>query len=672
MKSVKVKQMLAAGISAVMLATCITGCTKGTADGEVSPSVASGEKYQAVLPTGVEDSEIYVAPISGIDESFIRGMDISSLLVEEASGVKYYDENGQEQDLFKILADNGVNYIRVRVWNNPYDTDGNGYGGGNCDASTAATLGARAAVYNMKTNVDFHYSDFWADPGKQMCPKAWKDMAIDEKQQAIYDYTVESLSKILDAGTDVGMVQIGNEINNGMAGETSEENMMLLLKKASEAVRQVSATYGKDIKIAVHFTNVDNKSNMLQKALWLSNEELDYDIFGISYYPFWHGGLKNMKDTLATIKGQYKKDVMVLETSFPYTGEDGDCFGNSVSADDITGDYICSAQSQANSVWDVMSKMAEIGGLGVFYWEGAWIPVGNSYESNKEIWNQYGSGWASIYSTDYDPEDAGKYYGGCSWDNQAFFDFEGNVLPSLGVFKYIYYGTNTPEKLEFFNELTVEVTQGQEIEMPEGVYGVYNNRELSRIVPTTWNADELEAIDTTIGGEYTVCGVTEDGYDVKANIIVKYANLLENVGFEDGMSPWVTGYDMSVNPTDIQTKASDAYAGEKAMHFWNASEEQVFWVEQTIVAEADGTYNAFAYIQGGDVGNDCVVRFYIKVNGEEMASDDSSKLTGWKKWNTPKVSGVAANAGDEITVGMYVSCAAGGWGTMDEFCLYKD
>lgn len=671
MKSTKLKQLLASVVAMTLLATGITGCTKGTEDGNAVGDT-NVEVYQAALPTEVQDSEIYVAPINGIDENFIRGMDISSLLVEEASGVKYFDEAGQEQDLFKILADNGVNYIRVRVWNNPYDEAGNGYGGGNCDASTAATLGSRAAAYGMKLNVDFHYSDFWADPSKQMCPKAWADMNIDEKQQAIYDYTVESLNMISDAGADIGMVQIGNEINHGMAGETTEDNIILLLKKASEAVRKISAERGNDIKIAVHFTNVDDKSSMLRKALWLSNEELDYDIFGISYYSYWHGGLKNMKDTLATIKGQYKKDVMVLETSFPYTGEDGDCFGNSVSEDDIVGEYICSAQSQANAVWDVMSKMAEIGGLGVFYWEGAWIPVGNSYDTNQEIWNKFGSGWASSYSTDYDPNDAGKYYGGCSWDNQAFFDFDGKVLPSLGVFKYIYCGTNTPEKLEFFKSCSVEVTQGQDIVMPEGVYGVYNNRELSREVPTVWKAEELEAIDTSMGGEYQVHGITEDGYEVIANILVTYANLLDDQGFENGSAAWQVGFDCAVNPTDIQNKASDAYAGEKAMHFWNADEEQVFWVEQTITATEDGTYNAFAYIQGGDAGSDHEVRFYIKVNGEEAASDDTAKLTGWKQWSRPEVNGVEAAAGDEITVGMYVSCAAGGWGTMDEFCLYKD
>ena len=166
--------------------------------------------YSPKLPTGSEEADIFVAPVEGLSEDFIKGMDISSVIAEEESGVVYYDENGKEEDLFKILADSGVNYIRVRVWNDPYDEDGNGYGGGNNDVEKAATIGKRAAKYGMKLLVDFHYSDFWADPAKQQCPKAWRKKDIDEKSQLLYDFTVESLNAIMKAGADVGMVQIVN------------------------------------------------------------------------------------------------------------------------------------------------------------------------------------------------------------------------------------------------------------------------------------------------------------------------------------------------------------------------------------------------------------------------------------------------------------------------------
>ena len=152
-----------------------------------------------------EESSLYVKKIENLPEDFIFGMDASCVIALEESGVKYYNFDGEEEDVFKILADNGVNYIRVRIWNDPYDKDGNGYGGGNCDIDKAVLIGQRATKYGMKLLVNFHYSDFWADPGKQMVPKAWQGMEIEEKTEAVYQYTKECLQKLKDAGVDVGM-----------------------------------------------------------------------------------------------------------------------------------------------------------------------------------------------------------------------------------------------------------------------------------------------------------------------------------------------------------------------------------------------------------------------------------------------------------------------------------
>ena len=122
--------------------------------------------------------------VDGLTDDFILGMDISSLLAEEASGVKYYGFDGKETDLLELLASVGVNTVRVRVWNDPFDKDGKGYGGGNCTVDTALEIGQRAVKYGIGLLVDFHYSDFWADPGKQMAPKAWKDIDVEAKAEA--------------------------------------------------------------------------------------------------------------------------------------------------------------------------------------------------------------------------------------------------------------------------------------------------------------------------------------------------------------------------------------------------------------------------------------------------------------------------------------------------------
>jgi arabinogalactan endo-1,4-beta-galactosidase len=356
--------------------------------------------------------------------------------------VTYYNFDGEEQDVFQTFADAGVNYIRLRVWNDPYDENGNGYGGGNNDLATAIALGKRATQYGMKVCIDFHYSDFWADPKRQHAPKAWADMTVEEKSDALYQFTAESLTELLDAGVDVGMVQIGNEINYGMAGETDSDNVITLLKSGSSAVRAISENYGQDIQVVVHYTRITEPAKLYALVEKLENSALDYDILGLSYYPFWDGSLANMQTVVSKIKADYGKDVVIAETSYCYTSEDGDGYGNSfVGTTDLVDGYPATVQGQTSMIRDVVAAANEAGASGVFYWEGAWIPVGEATVDNSSLWETYGSGWASSYAADYDPEDAGLYYGGCSWDNQAFFDFSGHPLASINVWKYLKYGT---------------------------------------------------------------------------------------------------------------------------------------------------------------------------------------------------------------------------------------
>ncbi len=389
----------------------------------------------------IEDT-ITVKAVENLPEDFYLGMDASSVLVEENSGVKYKDFDGNEADPFKTMAEAGVNYIRLRVWNDPYDEDGNGYGGGNNDLQTAIILGKRASDNGMKVCIDFHYSDFWADPKRQLTPKAWEGMDINEKSDALYEFTVDSLKQLLDAGVDVGMVQIGNEINYGISGENIANNIIKLLSSGSRAVREISESYSKDIKIVVHYTNIDNAQEVDQKANMLELGHVDYDILGLSYYPFWNGGFENIQKVTSHIMSEYGKEVIIAETSYCYTTRDGDGSGNSISGKgDIVDGYPASVQGQADMLRDVIDAANTAGAKGVFYWEGTWIPVGPPSADNSAIWEKYGSGWASSYAKDYDPDDAGKYYGGCSWDNQALFDFDGNPLESLKVFQYVRTGS---------------------------------------------------------------------------------------------------------------------------------------------------------------------------------------------------------------------------------------
>ncbi len=677
MKRKKMKRLLALLLAFVLMLGCFGGCGESSSSSQSEEDVTAEDDAEetaegititytaASMNDEAVESSIYVEPIEGISDDFIRGIDISTVLAEEASGVVYYNADGEEEDLFKILADAGYNYIRVRVWNDPYDSNGNGYGGGNCDVANAAEIGARAAQYGMKLLVDFHYSDFWADPSKYAAPKVWKHYTYANKVQAMYDFTLESLQTIAEAGADIGMVQIGNEINTGLAGETDAERICELLSQASAAVR----AFDSSVKIAVHYTNVDDASNIYSKAAMLEEYNVDYDIFGVSYYAYWHGTMANLTEVLSTITAQYGKETCILETSYAYTLEEGDDFSNSVSETDLLDGYTASVQSQASCIRDICAAAVAAGSLGVFYWEGAWVPVGDTYDDNFELWETYGSGWASSYSAKYDPDDAGVYYGGCAWENQALFDFSGKALASLYVFQYLKAGTICEAAIDFLESSSVKCNVGEELVMPETVAAIFNNRDLSTDVAVTWDADQVAAIDTDIMANYVVDGVLEDGTEVTCEVVVAKLNYVSNESFEEkNVTMWSVSYEGD-NPTDVQTKSSDAYTGENAFHFWR-SDAFSFSIEQEVSGLSEGYYTLNAQIQGGNVGSSAEIYLYAIVNGEMICSELVT-LNGWVNWQTPEITDIELSGSDTITIGMYVSSGAGGWGTIDDFYLYK-
>jgi arabinogalactan endo-1,4-beta-galactosidase len=176
---------------------------------------------------------------------------------------------------------------------------------------------------------------------------------------------------------------------------------------------------------------------------------VDYDVFASSYYPFWHGTLENLANVLSDIAETYGKKVMVAETSYAFTAEDSDFFGNTIGdGSSIVKGYPFTQQGQANLVRDVIDAVANqtTNGIGVIYWEGTWISAGGeSYEENKTLWEKYGSGWASSYAAEYDPVDAGKWYGGCAVDNQAFFTADGHATEALKVFALVRTGNDPKE-----------------------------------------------------------------------------------------------------------------------------------------------------------------------------------------------------------------------------------
>ena len=407
----------------------------------------SSFSYMNTASAAVQYKDVTFSGLTVNGGEAIAGVDISSVISLEKSGVVFKDKDGNPQDIFLTLKDAGVNYIRVRVWNKPETNSGVTYGGGDNDIDTAVAIAERCSKYGLKLLVDFHYSDFWADPGKQKAPKEWANYSVDQKCSAINSFTSDSLKKLKATGVEIGMVQVGNETTTGLCGETDWKNICALMNAGSKAVRQ----FDKNILVAVHFTNPEKSGNYEWLAGNLKTYGVDYDVFASSYYPYWHGTPQNLTNVLGNIARKYNKYVMVAETSWANTFEDSDNFANTIGDESSLGNYVSypvSVQGQTDALTNVFDAVAKIGpkGIGAFYWEPAWITVGDNYEHNLSLWERDGSGWATKASGEYD-EDGGKWFGGSSVDNQALFSQDGRPLDSLYVYSHIKSDKNTqPEE----------------------------------------------------------------------------------------------------------------------------------------------------------------------------------------------------------------------------------
>lgn len=662
MKNGKIMRIFSILLILTVIISLFAGCKKDE------------EKIQYIPTNKIEGSGLYVKKVDNLSEDFIMGMDASCVPALEASGVKYYNFDGQEQDVFQTLAESGVNYIRVRIWNDPHDANGNGYGGGNCDINTAVEIGKRATKYGMKLLVNFHYSDFWADPGKQMVPKAWAGMDIEEKTQALYDYTKQSLELLKSENIDVGMVQIGNETNASFCGENKWTNIHPLMNAGSKAVREIFP----DALIAIHFANPEKAENYTSYANNLQYYCVDYDVFASSYYPYWHGTLENLSNVLSGINQKYGKKVMVMETSYAYTAEDSDFSGNTISdGGTIVKDYPFTVQGQANCVRNVIETVAKIpGGIGVCYWEGTWITVGHdSWEENSAKWEQFGSGWASSYAAGYDPNDAGKYYGGCAVDNQAVFDPYGKPLESLRVFNLCRYGNETPILADALEDVTLSFDVNKPIILPQQVNAIMTDDSKSP-VDVRWNVsqEELAAMSSGGVGKYEIVG-SADGKTVKAYIAVVEYNYLTNAGFEDGnTNGWIITEHGKASELFVENKLTDSLSGTWHMHFWSPNVDSVaFNLEQQVFGLSSGLYKFSMSIMGGDAGVTDIY-IYVKINGE-IVKTAPLEITTYGNWDTALIDGVEYAEGDTITVGIYVQCqgtGSGAWGKIDDAMLNSD
>jgi len=365
---------------------------------------------------------------------WIKGADVSSLLeVERCGGV--FQDGGQPLDALEILKRYGINWVRLRLWNDPCDEAGNHYGGGDCDLSAVLALAARAKRAGMKWLLDVQYSDFWTDPGCQPLPKSWKGLDEQGLESAVYRYTRDVMCACRAAGVAPDMVQVGNELTSGLLwptgklwleGQPQWGNAVRYLSAGVRAVREEAPG-------AMVMIHLDNGGKNLMYREWFDHYfglGGDCDVIGLSFYPCWHGRMSDLAANMNDLSLRYHKDMVVVEagTAFTsasyaaYEGLDESCRRGPTAGESMADqlEYPMTVEGQIayiRDLADVIRKVPEHRGKGFFWWEPAWIPVP-------------GSGWAKEPGWSYAGKPGPE---GNEWANQTLFDFEGNALPTLAA-----------------------------------------------------------------------------------------------------------------------------------------------------------------------------------------------------------------------------------------------
>lgn len=604
-------------------------------------------------PHRPRDYGVTINPIAGLPEDFIKGADVSMLAQIEASGGAFHDEDGAREDCLEILRDHGVNWVRLRLWNDPviahdFDTDGRTItagqspGGVNDEARDLA-LALRAKALGMKVLLDFHYSDWWADPGKQWLPQAWERYTtLDEVKGALHDFTQGVIGRMVAAGAAPDMVQLGNEVRTGMmwgwgALDAGHDDFAALLSAASRAVRAVDPS----IPIMIHLDK--GASNGVYRSMFtaLLDRGVDFDVIGLSYYPYWHGSMEDLRYNLDDISAYYHKPVVIAETAWPWTTEDADDEGNSYSgASAHRYGYLPTVQGQATFVRDLMELVAAVPdrmGLGVFYWEPDWIPV-------------EGAGWY----TD----------GGDGWDNQTMFDHAGKALPSLNVFRAV--SEDRPEvaaaPVAVVPLDAITTTAGTAPTLPAGVLVAYSDDSVLE-QHVIWDDVDGSAWDTA--GTVEVTGaVTGTDLTVTQPVVVErlMVNLVANPGFEQGdTSGWTITTVASAGATrKVVTEATSS--GTYAYEYWDSA-DFTFDMSQTVTVDTSGTYALSVYLMGVSTAP----TLYMTCGSTTVASSTAT-VAGWGTWTRSAITGIVPT-GTSCTVGLSVSAGAGSYAYIDDFAL---
>ncbi len=348
-------------------------------------------------------------------QNFYFGADLSYVNEMQDCGVTY-SEKDTAKDPYALFADHDCNLVRLRLWHTPdwYDelNDGKRYS----DLRDVKKSIQRAKEQGMGVLLDFHLSDNWADPGKQVAPKAWQPVVNDLPvlSDSLYNYIYNTLDELRRENLLPEMIQIGNETNRGilLSPEQNEAGWVLdwernatLFNRAIQAVRELEQAHDLSIGIMLHIAGPDDAPWFIDR--FVANGVTDFDFIGLSYYWQWHNSvdLDGVGEVIHNFRATYPDyQVMIVETGYPWTSDFNDAAGNILGMAHPEYQPL-SPDNQAEFLIALTEQVMENGGAGVVYWEPAWVSSSCS--------TQWGTG--------------------SHYEHAAFFDFQNKLLTNGGI-----------------------------------------------------------------------------------------------------------------------------------------------------------------------------------------------------------------------------------------------
>lgn len=368
-----------------------------------------------------------------ISQTFFFGNDLSYVNEMEDCGV-IYRENKVAKDPYRIFADQGGNLVRLRLWKNPSWYKNLNQGRLYSDLGDVMKSIGRAKTNQMQVLLDFHLSDNWADPSKQLVPSAWESVVnnLPVLKDSLYRYILTTLQTLNQNGLLPEMVQIGNETNKGILLSPADNAQYtldwprnaVLFNAAIAAVRDFEKSNNKKIKVAIHAAGPKDSGWLIDQ--FVQNGVSDFDLIGISYYWAWHkpSTIAETGALIQALKNKYQKEVMIFETGYIWTNSSQDQANNIIS--EVHPDYApASPENQKKWLIDLTREVMIKGGSGVIYWEPAWV--------SSPCFTQWGQGSHQEHAT--------------------FFDFDHNLLDHGGI-AWMNYNYHSTVALETVNTLS--------------------------------------------------------------------------------------------------------------------------------------------------------------------------------------------------------------------------